>query len=59
MQGKPVVRFRPACPPRHLSVRRVLRRVRVDTWSGRLRYQRWDREGYCMSIEDPFDRWMG
>jgi hypothetical protein len=37
--------------------RRVLRRVRVDCWAGRLRYQRWDREGYCMSIEDPFDRW--
>lgn len=42
------------CPPCHRS---VLRRVRVDTWAGRLRYERWDRDDYCMSIEDPFDRW--
>lgn len=37
------------------ALRSVLRRVRVDTWAGRLRCQRWEREGYCCSVEDPFD----
>lgn len=36
----------------------VLRRVRVDTWAGALRHQAWDHPGYCMSVEDPFDRWV-
>ena len=39
-------------------MRRVLRHVRVDTWAGQLRYERWDKEGYCCSVEDPFDRWV-
>ncbi|KAL4440632.1 hypothetical protein ABPG75_003633 [Micractinium tetrahymenae] len=37
------------------ALRGVLRRVRVDTWAGRLRYECWDKEGYCCSVEDPFD----
>lgn len=38
--------------------RRVLRRVRVDTWNGCLRHEAWEREGYLMCVEDPFDRWV-
>ncbi|PSC67618.1 poly(A) RNA polymerase GLD2 [Micractinium conductrix] len=37
------------------ALRCVLRRVRVDTWGARLRHERWDKEGYCCSVEDPFD----
>ena len=51
-----------SCPPPPLPPPRlcsVLRRVRVDTWGARLRHERWDKEGYCCSVEDPFDRCVG
>lgn len=63
VQGPPLAAARhgrdTGAAPAALACCSVLRRVRVDTWAGRLRCQRWEREGYCCSVEDPFDRWAG